>query len=158
MIRSYLLSADDLMGIAASHPDAGVRASAGAILYSARICGPYIRAEIDADKTSGTPLLGSTERYTQEIYDIVDGVPVFEVCDWRTRRAHCLCFRCGSQDIELLLARAIVAPCAGPCYWCESARDPSCYAKGIQPAARRLAESVRRPSVVTCGPLFGGAL
>ena len=141
-----------------SHPDAGVVASVKAIYLNAQICGPYARAEIEADKTSGVPLLGSPARYTHEIYDLFDGVPVFEACDWRTRRAHCVCFRCGSQDIELLLARAIVSPCAGPCYWCESARDPSRYAKGIQPAARRLADAVRRPGIADCGPLFGGAL
>jgi len=142
-----------------SHPDVGVVASVKALWLNAQICGPHIRAEIEADKASGVPLLGSTARYTHEIYDLrEDGVPVFEVCDWRTRRAHCVCFRCGSQDIELLLARAIVSPCAGPCYWCESARDPSRYAKGIQPAAQRLADVVRRHGVVDCGPLFGGAL
>lgn len=161
-MRAYPDNWADLL----NHPDHGVVASVKAMWLNAQICGPHARAEIEADRAAGIPLLGLPARHSHEIYDLVDGVPVFEVCDWRTRRAHCVCFRCGSQDIELLLARAIVAPCAGPCYWCESARDPSRHAKGIQAAAQKLADVVLRgipvqqPALTVAidfGPLFGGA-
>jgi len=146
-----------------NHPDPGVRATGYAMLYAARLYGPALRAAVAADAASGIPLLGTQTRWglVHELSGTDDPAGVVLVpCDWRTSRdSHCRCWRCTVQDIEVLLARAIIAPCpakgTGQCYWCDSAGNKDCYADGISLAAQRLADHALRGAQVL--RLFGDA-
>jgi len=139
-----------------SHPDPGVRATGHAMLYAARLYGPALRAAAAADAVSGIPLLGTPTRWglVHELSGTDDpaGV-VLAPCRWRASRdSHCRCWRCTVQDIEVLLARAIIAPCpakgTGQCYWCDSAGNKDCYADGIALAAQKLADHALRGAQV----------
>lgn len=152
----------DILG----HPDMGVRATGAAMVYAARLYGSALRAAVAADATSGVPLLGTPSRWTlvHELSGTDDpSAVVLAPCDWRTRRdSHCLCWRCTGQEIEVLVARTLVAPCrAAGCYWCGCGRDDERLATGIVKAARALAAKAIKTAPIAApaadfGPLFGG--
>jgi hypothetical protein len=129
-----------------NHPDIGVRATGLAMVYAARLYGPALRAAVAADAASGIPLLGTHDRWSMvhELSGTDDPASVvLAPCRWRTsRNSHCLCWRCNSQQLEVLVARTIIAPCAdkeGGCHWCSNADDESRLAAGIVKTAHTLA-------------------
>ena len=126
------------------HPEPGVRATVRAMVAHARRWGPTRAAEAEADRVGGVPLLGTPDRQHGAI--LAEGSETeLEVCRWRTARdAHCACFRCEGQEIEVVIARAIVSPCGPPaCYWCAHAGDESHFADGIVTRAKAFAKKAR---------------
>jgi hypothetical protein len=120
-------------------------ATLAAIGSALRELAPTLDAQAAADAASTLPLLG--DRWGWPAYPADVDAP----CAWRTEQdAHCRCWRCHKQPLELLLARAIVRGvdrCARrragePCYWCQHAADPKAYAPGIVRGALALASAV----------------
>lgn len=127
--------------------------TARAMLYTLSLYADQLRADFAADDASTVPLLGDRASWCMPI--IADGsaktpddLGTLEVCVWRRDRdPHCQCFRCGSQGIELSLARAIVAPCKREgCGWCSRAGDEARFADGIVAEAKRIAAGKTAPS------------
>ena len=105
----------------------------------AEVC-TEVRSLLDDDATQGNPMLRRIFPVAHASDESVNVIPS-SPCDWRTSRAsHCLCWRCTGQEIEVLVARTLVAPCrAAGCYWCGCGRDDERLAPGIVKAARALA-------------------